>query len=283
MASPRCYAGRDLAHRCDSHAARPRANVTRHSSALGRWELAHGGEACQGIAPLRPRVESAGANRCQCRCAAARLPTEEAPLIINFGAPFRLFAPGDSRRRSRSRQLHHRRLRHLSTRRVGRIFQRRPGQFHPPWHPSPRGPANRRHEEWGVCTGRNLRGICSRTDPTPVRRACGWHASSRLPDRALRDAHGRSARRARRRALRVAPVGGVARAGSIASIVQEVGWSQRHLIAQFKHEIGVSPKVFARMLRFGRVVRAIRGGENTDPSQTSRSRPAIPIESHPQS
>lgn len=51
---------------------------------------------------------------------------------------------------------------------------------------------------------------------------------------------------------------------SIASIVQEVGWSQRHFIAQFKHEIGVSPKVFARMLRFGRVVRAIRAGQAAD-------------------
>jgi AraC-like DNA-binding protein len=51
---------------------------------------------------------------------------------------------------------------------------------------------------------------------------------------------------------------------SIASIVQEVGWSQRHFIAQFKHEIGVSPKVFARMLRFGRVVRAIRAGQTAD-------------------
>jgi hypothetical protein len=29
----------------------------------------------------------------------------------------------------------------------------------------------------------------------------------------------------------------------IGSVVQEVGWSQRHLIAQFTHELGVSPKV----------------------------------------
>jgi methylphosphotriester-DNA--protein-cysteine methyltransferase len=46
--------------------------------------------------------------------------------------------------------------------------------------------------------------------------------------------------------------------------VQEVGWSQRHFIAQFKHQIGVSPKVLARMLRFGRVVRAIRAGQTAD-------------------
>ena len=32
----------------------------------------------------------------------------------------------------------------------------------------------------------------------------------------------------------------------IGSIVQEVGWSQRHFIAQFTHELGISPKIFAR-------------------------------------
>ena len=49
----------------------------------------------------------------------------------------------------------------------------------------------------------------------------------------------------------------------IRSIVQEVGWSHRYFIRQFKQEIGVAPKVFARMLRFGQVVRVIRAGEVT--------------------
>jgi AraC-like DNA-binding protein len=50
----------------------------------------------------------------------------------------------------------------------------------------------------------------------------------------------------------------------IGAIVQEVGWSHRHLIAQFRHELGVSPKVLARVLRFGSVVRALRAGRTAD-------------------
>ncbi len=45
---------------------------------------------------------------------------------------------------------------------------------------------------------------------------------------------------------------------SMQQVVADTGWSQRHFIRQFRHEIGVSPKALARMLRFGRVVRAIR-------------------------
>jgi hypothetical protein len=32
---------------------------------------------------------------------------------------------------------------------------------------------------------------------------------------------------------------------NIPSIVREVGWSQRHFMAQFKHELAVTPKVRA--------------------------------------
>ncbi len=38
---------------------------------------------------------------------------------------------------------------------------------------------------------------------------------------------------------------------SIGTLAEETGWSHRHLVRQFTEEIGLTPKVLARVLRFG--------------------------------
>lgn len=56
---------------------------------------------------------------------------------------------------------------------------------------------------------------------------------------------------------RIEESGGLA---PIAPIAEEVGWSRKHLVEQFRRHIGLPPKTLARVVRFGRLVAGLREG-----------------------
>ena len=43
-------------------------------------------------------------------------------------------------------------------------------------------------------------------------------------------------------------------------IVEESGWSRKHFINRFRRDLGLSPKLLARVLRFGRAVTMVKNG-----------------------
>ena len=169
------------------------------------------------------------------------LPTEEAPLIINFGAPFHLFTPGGVRRG-----------RDLASFITGAYDTY---QLVESSGASSGVQVNFTLLGLRLLVGRPIEDMTNRAlAPQEVFGGFARELTDRLYDARLWDARFACLDRALTMRLddqREVPAG-VLCAGSrlvasrgrarIGSIVQEVGWSQRHFIAQFTHELGVSPR-----------------------------------------
>jgi AraC-like DNA-binding protein len=229
--------------------------ITRHQSDRGRWELATARPApC-----LQPFVrdyvgwnESHGIPLCR-----RELPTDIAPLILNFGDAFRLFAPGSAERATT--------LRSFMTGAYDTY------QLVESAGSSEGVQVNLTLLGARLLIGRPIDDMTNRAGAPEdvlgpfaheltarVHEAADWDARFDWLDHALmtRIATARPVPEAVHHAWQriVASAGRV----SIRSVVAESGWSQAHFIRQFRHNLGVSPKVLARMLRFGRVVESIR-------------------------
>jgi AraC-like DNA-binding protein len=239
-----------------------RAHVIRHESALGRWEYAIG----RPHPSLRAHVReySGWAEQMAAPLVRREPPTEDVPVIINFGAPVRLYDQQDQSRwtdygsfttgaydtfvlvgstgPSAGLQVN---LSILGA----RLFLGRPLRE-----------LRNRAVELEDVFGRDARRLTRE-----LYDARSWDARFGILDRELT---GRilTARTPSAAVLcawsRLVATGGRA---SIGQIVSDVGCSQKHLIAQFREEIGLSPKTLGRVLRFGRAVRIIkeRGGAVT--------------------
>jgi AraC-like DNA-binding protein len=236
----------------------PAVNVVRHESPMGRWEMA--------LRDPHPRLRVHVRRYCgwieHMATALTRreLPTEEIPVIINFGSPVRVYDAGESDRfvdlDSFATGAYDAFVRVRSQGPSGgvqvnftilgaRLFLGRPlGELH-----------NR-----SVALD-DLLGPFARQLAGRLREAPTWDARFDLLDRVI-GARLEAAARPSSSVIctwhRLLESHGLV---SIGDVVSETGWSQKHLIARFKHEIGLAPKTMARVLRFSRAADALRGGD----------------------
>jgi AraC-like DNA-binding protein len=189
------------------------------------------------------------------------LPTAEVPLIINFGAPIRLFDVVD---RARSSVLGSFATgaydSHVIVEANGsqcgmqidftilgmRLFLGRPL-------------ADLKNRGVGL---EDIFGDEGRRITMELHDAETWQARFDLLDREI----GRRIAAARMPAsevlcawTRIVESGGLV---TIGVLVDETGWSQKHLVSQFREHIGLVPKTFARVMRFGRAVDRLRRREH---------------------
>jgi AraC-like DNA-binding protein len=229
----------------------PRARLvelTHHTSELGRWESA--------VSRPHPSVEPyvreyfGGTEQTHAPLCRRELPADVAPIIINFGAPFRFYDPSDPSRWTEARSFmagafdtyvlvgstgSYACVQINFTILGARMFFGRPMVEL----------ANR------VVSLEEAFGAEARRLEMDLYDARDWGARFDLLDAviAARIARAKLPPPAVTHVMRrlVRSHGGAA----IGALAGEVGWSHKHLIAQFTEQIGLAPKTLARVLRFG--------------------------------
>jgi AraC-like DNA-binding protein len=235
-----------------------RIEFSRHASELGHWEAAvakphpllracvreYVGASEETPSPLRRR----------------ELPTEIAPLIINFGAPFRLF---DATADPKCIELRSFVTGAFDTYALvestgayccvqvnftilgARLFLQRPLKD-----------LTNREVALDDVLGEEGRRLEMR-----LHDAATWEGRFDLLDRVILE------RVAQRSDVPAAVSHAwerlLCRAGQvdIAALVRETGWSHKHFVAQFSEHIGLRPKALARVLRFGRAAELLKVSE----------------------
>jgi AraC-like DNA-binding protein len=241
----------------DDQIAAPGAKVVRHESVLGSWEYA----IAKPHASLQPHVREyyGWIERIAQPVCRREVPTDEVPIIINFGTPFRLFDQADPSRWTE----------------FGSFTTGAYDSYVLVGSTGPSAGIQVNLSIFGarLILGRPLRdmknrvveledlfGRAARLLTQELYDAPSWDARFEILDRELarRILNTRAPSQAVSCAWsRLVSSGGRA---SIGGIVRAAGCSQKHLIAQFREEIGLSPKTLARVLRFGRAVQTIKEG-----------------------
>jgi AraC-like DNA-binding protein len=230
----------------------------RHHSELGRWESA--------VAAPHPALRQyvreyvGGSEQTDQPLCRRELPTEIAPLVINFGAPFRMFDQVD-----RTRFVEHRSFAtgafdtfalvgstgayscvQVNFTVLGaRLFLQQPLT-----------PLTNREVPLDDVLGR-----CGGELETELYDASTWAERFDILDRViLSRVSGRNdvpcaVAHAWHRLVRHA--GNV----NIHALARESGWSHKHFVAQFTEHIGLGPKAMARVLRFGRAAERLKVSE----------------------
>lgn len=234
--------------------AAPRTQVLRHESDLGRWEVV------SRDADPRLREYVLGYIGVDSRIRFLRerhMPHGEVMVIVNFGPPHRLLdptnatAPQDFRRawivglQDRYALTESTGVSHLVLVRFTPIGAHL-------FCGVPMDSLVNRAIELDAVMGPAARGLVERLHEAP-----GWEARFALLEALVveRVTRARAASEAVAWAWQqLAATNGVIDIGGLAG---EIGWSHKHLIARFREQVGVTPKMLGRILRFSRAVRLL--------------------------